>query len=124
MFEGDGVVKDFVGSYSEYREYIKEREKEKRALERAKEQKTTQKKEFQDNPVQPKKRKLSYKEQRELEQIERELEILGKERKVLEEELSGGELQGEQLQRASVRIGEVIALLDDKELRWLELNDN
>lgn len=124
VFEGDGVVKDFVGSYSEYREYIKEREKEKRALERTKEQKTTQKKEFQDNPVQPKKRKLSYKEQRELEQIERELEILGKERKVLEEELSGGELQGEQLQRASVRIGEVIALLDDKELRWLELNDN
>ncbi len=124
VFEGDGVVKDFVGSYSEYREYIKEREKEKRALERAQTQKTTQKKEFQDNAVQPKKKKLSYKEQRELEQLEKDLEILGAERKELEDKLSGGELQGEQLQRASVRIGEVIALLDDKELRWLELNDN
>ncbi len=124
VFEGDGVVKDFVGSYSEYREYIKEREKEKRALERAQAQKTTQKKEFQDNAVQPKKKKLSYKEQRELEQLEKDLEILGAERKELEDKLSGGELKGEQLQRASVRIGEVIALLDDKELRWLELNDN
>ena len=67
---------------------------------------------------------MSYKEQRELEQLEKDLEILGAERKELEDKLSGGELQGEQLQRASVRIGEVIALLDDKELRWLELNDN
>ena len=124
VFEGDGVVKDFVGSYSGYREYIKEREKEKRAAERAKMQKEVQKKEFQENPQQPKRKKLSYKEQRELEQLERDLEALGMEKAELEEKLSGGELQGDELQRASVRIGEVLELLDEKELRWLELNDN
>lgn len=124
VFEGDGIVKDFVGSYSEYREYIKEREKEKRAIERAKMQKDVHKKEFQDNLQLPKKKKLSYKEQRELEQLEKDLDALGAEKRELEEKLSGGELQGEQLQKASVRIGEVIALLDEKEFRWLELNDN
>ena len=121
VFEGDGVVKDFVGSYSGYREYIKEREKEKRAAERAKMQKEVQKKEYQENSQQPKRKKLSYKEQRELEQ---DLETLGMEKAELEEKLSGGELQGEELQKASVRIGEVLELLDEKELRWLELNDN
>lgn len=124
VFEGDGIVKDFVGSYSGYREYIKEREKEKRAAERAKMQKEVQKKEYQDNPQQPKRKKLSYKEQRELEQLEKDLETLGMEKAELEEKLSGGELQGEELQKASVRIGEVLELLDEKELRWLELNDN
>ena len=124
VFEGDGVVKDFVGSYSGYREYIKEREKEKRAAERAKMQKEVQKKEYQENPQQPKRKKLSYKEQRELEQLEKDLETLGMEKAELEEKLSGGELQGEELQKASVRIGEVLELLDEKELRWLELNDN
>ena len=124
VFEGDGIVKDFVGSYSGYREYIKEREKEKRAAERAKMQKEVQKKEYQENPQQPKRKKLSYKEQRELEQLEKDLEALGKEKVQLEEKLSGGELQGEELQKASVRIGEVLELLDEKELRWLELNDN
>ena len=124
VFEGDGIVKDFVGSYSGYREYIKEREKEKRAAERAKMQKEVQKKEYQENPQQPKRKKLSYKEQRELEQLEKDLETLGMEKAELEEKLSGGELQGEELQKVSVRIGEVLELLDEKELRWLELNDN
>ena len=124
VFEGDGVIKDFVGSYSEYREYIKEKEKEKRAREREQMQKELQKKSFVEAPQMPKKKKLSYKEQRELQQLEIDLEALGEERKILEEKLSGGELQGEQLQKASVRIGEVMALLDEKEMRWLELNDN
>ena len=124
VFEGDGVVKDFVGSYSEYREYIKEKEKQKRALEREKAQKEVKKK-VQDIPVSlPKKKKLSYKEQRELEQLEKDLDALGNEKKELEEKLSGGLLSATELNEASVRIGEVITLLDEKELRWLELNDN
>ena len=124
VFEGDGVVKDFVGSYSEYREYIKEKEKHKRAQERELSQKEIKKK-VQDIPHgAPKKRKLSYKEQRELEQLEKDLEALGSEKKELEEKLSGGLLSAQELNEASVRIGEVISLLDEKELRWLELNDN
>lgn len=123
VFEGDGVVKDFVGSYSEYREYIKEKEKQARAREREIAQKEAQKKAAQEPQVQQKKRKLSYKEQRELEQLEKELQELEGEKKALEEKLSGGELQGQELSDASIRIGEVMALLDEKEMRWLELND-
>ncbi len=123
VFEGDGVVKDFVGSYSEYREYIKEKEKQARAREREIAQKEAQKKAAQEPQVQQKKRKLSYKEQRELEQLEKELQELEGEKRLLEEKLSGGELQGQELSEASVRIGVVMALLDEKEMRWLELND-
>lgn len=124
VFEGDGVIKDFVGSYSDYREYIKEKEKEKRAQERTQMQKEVQKKVFVEQQQTNKKKKLSYKEQRELEQLEKDLEALGRERKDLEEKLSGGEMSAAELLQASERIGEVMALLDEKEMRWLELNDN
>jgi len=124
VFEGEGVVKDFVGSYSEYREYIKEKEKQKKALEREKAQKEEKKKVQVIPDSLPKKKKLSYKEQRELEQLEKDLDALGNEKKELEEKLSGGLLSAKELNEASVRIGEVISLLDEKELRWLELNDN
>jgi ATP-binding cassette subfamily F protein uup len=124
IFEGDGQVKDFVGSYSGYREYMKDKEKERRAMEREKQQKEEKKRfvESENTPV--KKRKLSYKEQRELEQIEKELEALNAEKADLEGKLSGGNISGDELTRCSTRIGEVIALLDEKEMRWLELNDN
>ena len=74
--------------------------------------------------VVPKKKKLSYKEQRELEQLEKDLEALEMEKRELEQKLSGGEISAKELSEASVRIGEVMNLLDEKELRWLELNDN
>lgn len=124
VFEGDGVVKDFVGSYSGYREYIKDKERERRALEREKQQKEDKRKFVESENVPAKKRKLSYKEQRELEQIEKDLEALNAEKADLEEKLSGGSISGDELNRCSLRIGEVLALLDEKEMRWLELNDN
>ena len=124
IFEGEGVVKDFVGSYSGYREYMKDKEKERRALEREKQQKEEKKRFVESENVPAKKRKLSYKEQRELEQIEKDLETLNAEKADLEEKLSGGNISGDELTRCSTRIGEVIALLDEKEMRWLELNDN
>ncbi len=124
VFEGEGVVKDFVGSYSGYREYMKDKEKERKAQEREKQQKEDRKRFVESENVPVKKRKLSYKEQRELEQIEKDLEALNAEKVDLEEKLSGGNISGEELNRCSMRIGEVIALLDEKEMRWLELNDN
>ena len=124
VFEGNGVVKDFVGSYSEYREYIKEKEKQKRAKEREMQQKDERKASQEFVGALPKRKKLSYKEQRELEQLEKDLEALGKEKVELEEKLSGGNISARELNEASVRIGEVMALLDEKEFRWLELNDN
>ncbi len=124
VFEGEGVVKDFVGSYSGYREYIKDKEKERRALEREKQQKEEKKRFVESENAPVKKRKLTYKEQRELEQIEKDLEALNAEKVELEEKLSGGNISGDELNRSSMRIGEVMALLDEKEMRWLELNDN
>ena len=125
IFCGNGVIKDFVGSYSEYREYIKEYEAEQRAKERA-----AEKAEKAARPVaepQPeapaKKKKLTYKEQKELEQIEKDLEALAAEKAELEEALSSGTMPFDKLQEASQRIGEIIELTDEKEMRWLELTD-
>ncbi|MDE5890699.1 MAG: hypothetical protein K2H10_06770 [Bacteroidales bacterium] len=67
-------------------------------------------------------RKLTYKEQRELEQIEKDLEALGKEKAAIEESLNSGSLPYEELQKASERIGEIISLTEEKEMRWLELS--
>ena len=71
----------------------------------------------------PAKRKLTYKEQRELESLEAEIETLTAEKAALETQLSSGTLAYEALQSTSARIGQIITLLDEKELRWLELSD-
>ena len=117
VFCGDGVVKDFIGSYSEYNEYIKEYEAGKRQEERVREKPKPSRPEVQ------RKKKLSYREQRELEQIEKDLETLGNEKKELEAKLAGGTLSYDELQAASARFGELSAILDEKEMRWLELQD-
>ena len=124
IFCGNGVVKDFVGTYSEYREYIKEYEAEQRAKERAAE-KATKIPASAPVPTQAtaKKKKLSYKEQKELEQIEKDLEALAAEKAGLEEELSSGTLAFDKLQETSQRIGQIIEETDEKEMRWLELTD-
>ena len=70
-----------------------------------------------------KKKKLTYKEQKELEQIERDLETLAAEKAELEAALSGGDLPFDKLQEASRRIGAIMEETDEKELRWLELSD-
>ena len=115
IFCGNGLVKDFVGSYSEYREYIKEFEAEQRSQVR------TEEKAVKEKTV--KKRKLTYKEQKELEQLENDLESLTTEKAALEESLNSGVLPYEELQKASERIGEILSLTDEKEFRLLELYD-
>ncbi len=176
IFEGNGVIKDFVGSYSGYRQYLKDKEAERRAREReaagkqarAEAERNRAGSRAGDNAVNmhatgssasnngaagnvcnssasnngaasnvcnsgasssgsnsnmpPKKRKLSYKEQRELEQLEKDMEALNAEKASLEEALSSGTLSVDKLTESSTRIGEVLALLDEKEFRWLELN--
>ncbi len=133
IFEGEGAIKDFVGSYSGYRQYMKDKEAEKRALERenearkggsssnGKEKNLTNSQREKTQP--PKKRKLSYKEQREFEQLEKEIESLESEKKELEEALSSGNMEIAKLTEASLRIGEIIEILDEKMLRWLELSE-
>ena len=126
IFCGNGLVKDFVGSYSEYREFIKEYEAEQRSQARAEEKAAKEKaaKEAAKNaPAEApaKKKKLTYKEQKELEQLEKDLEALAAEKAELEEKLNSGTLPFDQLQSASERIGAIIDQTDEKELRLLEL---
>ena len=126
IFCGNGLVKDFVGSYSEYREYIKEYEAELKSAARTQEKadKDRNSKEASKAANFSQKKKLTYKEQKELEQIEKELETLVEEKAVLEENLSSGTMEFEALQKASERIAEIITLTDEKEMRWLELSEN
>lgn len=120
-----GQVKDFVGQYSEYREYIKELESEQARQAKIEAEKTQR----QNAPTQnrttdsPARKKLSYKQQRELEALEQEIPQLETEKSELEEKLSSGALSHEELTAASERIGELIALIEEKEMRWLELSE-
>ena len=137
IFEGKGVIKDFVGSYSGYRQYMKDKEAQRRAEEREAAEKQARKeaqmaKASSADGIQQgdttngglqKKRKLSYKEQRELEQLEKELEALEAEKAELEIALSSGTLSVDKLTEASTRIGKIIEELDEKGMRWLELSD-
>ena len=126
IFCGNGLVKDFVGSYSEYREFIKEYEAEQKAQIRAQEkiekEKAAKAAPQPETPV--KKKKLSYKEQRELEQLEKDLDALAAEKAELEEQLSSGTLHFDKLQQASERIAQILEETDEKELRLLELYEN
>ncbi len=125
IFCGNGVIKDFIGSYSEYHEYIKEYESQQKSLARAEEKankaSVTQ---ANDGKPKPEKKKLTWKEQRELEQLEKDLEALGKEKSELEQSLSSGNLDYGKVQEASKKFEELTSLLDEKEMRWLELQEN
>ena len=120
VFCGDGVVKDFIGGYSEYREYIKEVDAAKKAS-----QKAIEKASKPDSaPLEKeKKKKLSWKEARELEALDKEIPELENEKASIEEKLSSGTLSSDEIIKASNRYSEIKALLDEKELRWLELSE-
>ena len=117
VFCGDGIVKDFVGSYSEYRQYMLDYQASKKAAEAPRKTSSEPRRQA------PAKRKLTYREQKEMEQLEADIEALGAEKTSLEEELSSGALTYDRLEAASSRHAEVCSLLDEKELRWLELSE-
>ena len=118
VFCGDGVVKDFIGGYSEYRSYMRDYE----AGLKAQQKKAVPARESAPKPRSDK-RKLTWKEQKELEQLEKEMEELNSEKDRIEALLSGGTASVEEITGASERFGEVKELLDTKELRWLELSE-
>lgn len=122
IFKGDGIIQDFPGNYTQYREWMK-------ALPRP-----SQPKENRSDPQvsSPKmkaggdsssKRKLSYKEKREMEQLEIDIESLETEKKQLEEALCSGTLSIDELTEKSKRLPKLQEELDEKSMRWLELSD-
>ncbi len=125
VFCGNGIIKDFIGSYSAYRSFIKDYEAQQRSNERAKEKesKEVDGKTLRAQAKLPQKKKLTWKEERELEQLEKDLAALSEEKSALEAELATGTMEFDALQKASERIGEIMELTDEKEMRWLELSE-
>ena len=119
VFCGDGQIKDFIGGYTEYRSFMADREAEQRRLQAAS---RPQPAKASPAPKAEGPRRLSYKEKKELEQIEAELESLGGEKEEIERLLSGGTADFQQIQKASARYAEVKDEIDVRETRWLELS--
>jgi ATP-binding cassette subfamily F protein uup len=123
VFEGDGVIRDFPGNYSQYRVWQKEQEELPVTSSRLSIKKNETGITGNGQPATELKRKPSFKEKREFEQLEKEIASLTKEKAVITGKLNGGITPFEELQQLSHRIGEVNRLLDEKELRWLELSE-
>ncbi len=119
-FEGDGIIKDFPGNYTIYKN-----QKEEQAEKEQKEKKeNVEKKELKNVPAsKEKKRKLTFKERQEMEQLEKDMDHLNNEKAEIENALNSGSLAPAELLEKSQRIAAIIDLLDEKEMRWLELSE-
>ena len=113
VFEGGGDIKDFPGNYTQYRLQIKDDTEE-----------TVIKKEtLPAAAIAKKDKRVSFKEKREFELIENEIAALNKEKETITSQLNDSALPFEELSKLSQRIGEVSNLLDEKEMRWLQLSE-
>ncbi|HUR10166.1 MAG TPA: ABC-F family ATP-binding cassette domain-containing protein, partial [Flavitalea sp.] len=113
VFEGDGNIKDFPGNYSQYRIWLKEQESEVQDIVPV----------IRATSEPNEKRKWSFKEKREFELLHAEIIKLNTEKENIHRQLSEGKISYEQSQEIYNRIGEITRLLDEKELRWLELSE-
>ena len=116
VFKGDGVVKDFPGNYTQFREYSQLQSKE--AAEETK-TKEAPKKDYRHET----KRKMTFKEKREFEQLEKDIEALEKEQATIEQDLCSGGLSVDELTEKSKRLPILKEELDEKGMRWLELSE-
>ena len=114
VFQGNGVIKDFPGTYTEYREYLQRQQAEVRAVE-------TTNKPSAPRPNANRQAKMSFKERREFETLTAEIAALEEEKRQLEEGFTLGTI--DDFAAANRRYDEVRDLLDEKELRWLELSE-
>jgi ATP-binding cassette subfamily F protein uup len=116
VFEGSGVIRDFPGNYSIYRD--------QKEVER---QQSLRESPIKEKKVKPKqeapKGKLSFKEKQEFETLGKEIAALEEEKKTIENAFNNSNTSPDELHRMSIRIGEVLSLLDEKEMRWLELSE-
>ena len=129
VFHGEGRIQDFPGNYTQYRDYAK-------AKEQAERQDKEQSRKASDSKTKPaaphsssstderrSSRKMSYKEKREYEQLEKDIEALEAEQKAIEEALCSGNLSIEELTEKSKRLPQLKDELDEKSMRWLELSE-
>ena len=113
VFEGNGQIKDFYGNYTTYKIQSDKNEKKDKAAEN----KPLTKRE------KPRRKKLTFNEQREYEQLEAEIEKLEQEKTTLEKTLNAGTAGYQELEKISTEIGRLIKEIDEKTLRWMELEE-
>ena len=118
VFKGDGLIKDFPGNYTQYREWSALQSKDNISTQSTQKHQNAQKSK---NAQSAERRKMSYKEKRGFEQLEQEIAALEAEQKLLEEQLCSGTLSIEALIEKSKRLPRLKEELDEKSMRWLEL---
>ena len=119
IFNGNGDIRNFPGNYTQYRHWKEEKDR------REKEQAATVKSQTS-APIKSReneKRRLSFKERREFEQLEQEINELEAEKKSIEEALCSGTLSVDELTEKSKRLPQLTELIDEKTMRWLELSE-
>ena len=121
VFKGEGEIQDFPGNYTQYREWCRLQPKTEGEGAEKKATKPTVKEQPSATQKKEGKRKMTYKEKREYEQLTKELEQLENEQKTLEEALCSGQLSVEELTEKSKHLPEIKDEIDEKEMRWLEL---
>lgn len=118
VFQGEGRIKDITGNYHSYRTALAQSQREN---------KNASKQIIVEAPepiaAPEKKRKLSFKEKQEFEQIEKDLPLLEREKELLSAALSSGALSNEELIQKGEQLGTVVAQIDEFTLRWLELSE-
>ena len=119
VFQGEGEIKDFPGNYSQFREWQQLKPKEENNAKTVASEEKKEKREF----VGEQRRKKTYKEKREFEQLEKDIAALEAEQQQIEQELCSGNLSIEQLTEKSKRLPIIKEELEEKEMRWLELSE-
>lgn len=116
VFNGQGDIRDFPGNYSDYRDWKEAKSQKEKEAEKPQEEKTVRVRLNE-------KRKMSFKEKREFEQLEQEIADLEVEKEQIEQSLCSGTLSVDELTEKSKRLPEVNDLIDEKTMRWLELSE-
>ena len=120
VFKGNGEIKDFPGNYTQYREWASmEDSRESRSSSDSRESRETSKSSYRHDD----RRRLSYKEKREMEQLEKDIAALEAEKKQIEEALCGGTTSVDEITAMSKRLPVLNDELDEKSMRWLELSE-
>ncbi|MDR1678283.1 MAG: ABC-F family ATP-binding cassette domain-containing protein [Prevotellaceae bacterium] len=127
-FEGDGRIKDYPGNYTDYREWkaLQEEDDRRGGISSTQKSATANKGEKYFAPTTTpaeKPRKLSYKEKQEFEALEHDIAALEIEKANIEAQLSGNETDNDKIISLSTRMGEIVNLIDEKMMRWMELSE-
>ena len=123
VFQGDGVIKDFPGNYTQYREWSSMNNQNTQNTQKIQNNQSSQNPQPSKPSPSNARRKLSYKEKREMEQLEKDIEALETEKKQIEEALCGGITSVDEITAMSKRLPVLNDELDEKSMRWLELSE-